>query len=149
MTRLLSALVALLLAGLGMACWQLTTVKTELTSAQRIIGTLSAGIESRDKAITRLNDEARDGQMREALLRLMQGRASTSALNRELQIQRVTDASENLRGWSAAALPDDVIRLHSRPAFLNARDYLDWLSTRDKLPGTGKQPADPGRSGGG
>ncbi|GLR09075.1 LysB family transcriptional regulator [Mixta theicola] len=148
MIRFLIVLSALLLAGLGSACWQLKTTKTELTGAQRIIGTLSAGIESRDKAIARMNDEAKEGQIREAKLRLMQGRASTSALNRELQIQRETDASEDLRGWSAAVLPDDVIRLHSRPAFSSARDYLDWLSARDKLPVPGKQPADAGRSGG-
>lgn len=148
MIRFLFILSALLLVGLGSACWQLSNTKTELTSAQRIIGTLSAGIESRDKAIARMNDEAKEGQIREAKLRLMQGRASTSALNRELQMQRETDASEDLRGWSAAVLPDDVIRLHSRPAFSSARDYLDWLSTRDKLPVPVKQPANAGRSGG-
>ncbi|WLS77148.1 hypothetical protein Q3V30_11670 [Erwinia pyri] len=76
MIRFLIVLSALLLAGLGSACWQLNTTKTELTSAQRIIGTLSAGIESRDKAIARMNDEAKEGQIREAKLRLMQGQAS-------------------------------------------------------------------------
>lgn len=70
----------------------------------------------------------------------MQGRASTAALNREMTIQRETDANPILRDWSAAALPDDVIRLHTRPAFASARDYLDWVSARDKLPGAGKQP---------
>ena len=133
-TRLLSLLLVALLAALAFTCWQLSDAKADLGDAQRIIGTLSAGIESRDKAITRLNAEARDGQKREAALRLLQGRASTGALNRELTIQRETDANPTLRGWSAAALPDDVIRLHSRPAFASARDYLDWLSTRDKLP---------------
>jgi len=70
----------------------------------------------------------------------MQGRASTAALNREMTIQRETDANPILRDWSAAALSDDVIRLHARPAFSSARDYLDWVSARDKLPGAGKQP---------
>jgi len=70
----------------------------------------------------------------------MQGRASTAALNREMTIQRETDANPILRDWSAAALPDDVIRLHTRPAFSSARDYLDWVSARDKLPAAGKQP---------
>lgn len=148
MTRIFVVLLSLVLLALTFTGWRWSVASDELTQAQRIIGTLSAGIESRDKAITRLSDEAKDGQIREAKLRLMQGRASTSALNRELHIQRETDASETLRGWSAAALPDDVIRLHSRPAFTNARDYLDWLSTRDKLPASGKQPADAGRSGG-
>ncbi len=147
MTRLLSLLLVALLAALAFTCWRLSGAKADLGDAQRIIGTLSAGIESRDKAITRLNNEARGGQRREAALCLLQGRASTGALNRELTIQRETDANPTLRGWSAAALPDDVIRLHSRPAFASARGYLDWLSTRDKLPVPVKQPADPGRSG--
>jgi LysB family phage lysis regulatory protein len=60
--------------------------------------------------------------------------------NREMIIQRETDANPILRDWSAAALPDDVIRLYARPAFASARDYLDWVSARDKLPGAGKQP---------
>ena len=147
MMRLIVVALAVALAALAFACWRLSSTESELAQAQRVIGTLSAGIESRDKAINRLNDEARLGAKREAALRLLQGRASTTALNRELQIQRETDANPTLRGWSAAALPDDIIRLHSRPAFSNARDYLDWLSARDQLSGAGQPAADAGRSG--
>ncbi|HDR2703973.1 TPA: LysB family phage lysis regulatory protein [Enterobacter roggenkampii] len=140
MTRLIAALLAAALLALGVTGWQWKIAKDDLTSAQRIIGTLSAGIESRDRAIARLDADARASQKREAELRLMQGRASTAALNREMNIQRETDANPILRDWSAAVLPDDVIRLHARPAFASARDYLDWVSARDKLPGAGKQP---------
>ncbi|WP_010255082.1 Rz-like lysis system protein LysB [Pantoea agglomerans] len=140
MTRLIALLLAVALLALGVTGWQWKVAKDDLTSAQRIIGTLSAGIVSRDKAIARLDADARASQKREAELRLMQGRASTAALNREMTIQRETDANPILRDWSAAALPDDVIRLHARPAFASARDYLDWVSARDKLPGAGKQP---------
>jgi len=140
MTRLIALLLAVALLALGVTGWQWKVAKDDLTSAQRIIGTLSAGIESRDKAIARLDADARASQKREAELRLMQGRASTAALNREMTIQRETDANPILRDWSATALPDDVIRLHARPAFASARDYLDWVSARDKLPGAGKQP---------
>ena len=140
MTRLIALLLAVALLALGVTGWQWKVAKDDLTSAQRIIGTLSAGIESRDRAIARLDADARASQKREAELRLMQGRASSAALNREMTIQRETDANPILRDWSAAALPDDVIRLHARPAFASARDYLDWVSARDKLPGAGKQP---------
>ncbi|MGC1026279.1 Rz-like lysis system protein LysB [Pantoea agglomerans] len=140
MTRLIALLLAVALLALGVTGWQWKVARDDLTSAQRIIGTLSAGIESRDRAIARLDADARASQKREAELRLMQGRASTAALNREMTIQRETDANPRLRDWSAAALPDDVIRLHARPAFASARDYLDWVSARDKLPGAGKQP---------
>jgi LysB family phage lysis regulatory protein len=140
MTRLIALLLAVALLALGVTGWQWKAAKDDLTSAQRVIGTLSAGIESRDRAIARLDADARASQKREAELRLMKGRASTAALNREMTIQRETDANPILRDWSAAALPDDVIRLHARPAFSSARDYLDWVSARDKLPGAGKQP---------
>lgn len=140
MTRLIALLLAVALLALGMTGWQWKVAKDDLTSAQRIIGTLSAGIESRDRAIARLDADAKASQKREAELRLMQRRASTAALNREMTIQRETDANPRLRNWSAADLPDDVIRLHARPAFASARDYLDWVSARDKLPGAGKQP---------
>ncbi|MEN4558243.1 Rz-like lysis system protein LysB [Pantoea agglomerans] len=140
MTRLIALLLAVALLALGVTGWQWKVAKDDLTSAQRIIGTLSAGIESRDRAIARLDADAKASQKREAELRLMQGRASTAALNREMTIQRETDANPILRDWSAADLPDDVIRLHARPAFSSARDYLDWVSARDKLPGAGKQP---------
>ena len=140
MTRLIALLLAVALLALGVTGWQWKVAKDDLTSAQRIIGTLSAGIKSRDRAIARLDADARASQKREAELRLMQGRASTAALNREMTIQRETDANPILRNWSAADLPDDVIRLHARPAFASARDYLDWVSARDKLPGAGKQP---------
>lgn len=146
--RITGMLLAVALLALTLTGWRWSAASDELASAQRVIGTLSAGIESRNKAISRLNSENLQGQKREVTLRLMQGRASTAALTREMQIQRETDANPAIRNWSAAALPDDVIRLHSRPAFASARDYLDWLSTRDKLPGAGKQPADGRRSGG-
>lgn len=138
MSRVLSLLLAAALLAAALTGWRWSVVSQELAGAQRIIGTLSAGIESRDKAISRLSAENQQSQKREAALRLMQGRASAAALTREAHIQRETDANPILREWSSAALPDDVVRLHARPAFASARDYLDWLSARDKLPGAGK-----------
>lgn len=138
MSRVLGLLLAAALLAAALTGWRWSVVSQELAGAQRIIGTLSAGIESRDKAISRLSAENQQSQKREAALRLMQGRASAAALTREAHIQRETDANPILREWSSAALPGDVVRLHARPAFASARDYLDWLSARDKLPGAGK-----------
>jgi len=149
MNRILMALLAAALLALALTGWRWSVASETLTDAQKIINTLSAGIESRDRAISRLDSENRQSQQREAALRQLQGQASAQALAREAHIQRETDANPILRAWSAAALPADVIRLHSRPAFASARDYLDWLSARDKLPNTGQQPAFAGRSGGG
>ena len=138
MSQVLGLLLAAALLAAALTGWRWSVVSQELAGAQHIIGTLSAGIESRDKAISRLNAENQQSQKREAALRLMQGRASAAALTREAHIRRETDANPILREWSVAALPDDVVRLHARPAFASARDYLDWLSARDKLSGAGK-----------
>ncbi|EKN4041756.1 LysB family phage lysis regulatory protein, partial [Yersinia enterocolitica] len=44
---------------MGVLAWHAHNLKKDLDSAKLVIGTLSAGIESRDNAITRLQDEAR------------------------------------------------------------------------------------------
>ena len=54
-------LILLLLAACalaGLQTWRIGGLTDKADQAQRIIGTLSAGIESRDNAIHRLNDEA-------------------------------------------------------------------------------------------
>ena len=148
MMRLCAALLALLLLLLAFASWRGAKVGDQLREARRANAALSADLTSRDQIIARLTTQAQANSKREAALRLQQVRASRIALSRDVHIARETDASQALREWSAAALPDDLIRLHSRPAFDNARDYLGWLSAREQLPAAGQQPANAGRSGG-
>lgn len=148
MMRLCLALLAGLLLALVFTGWRGAQADKQLREAQRVNAALTADLASRDQIVARLNSQARANSKREAALRQQQSQASRLALNREVQIARETDANQALREWSAAALPDDLIRLHSRPAFDNARDYLAWLSAREQLSGTGQQPANAGRSGG-
>lgn len=148
MMRLCLALLAALLLALAFTVWRGAQVGAQLREAQRASAALAADLASRDQTIARLNHEVQANSKREAALRQQQSQASRLALNREVRIARETDASQALREWSAAALPDDLIRLHSRPAFDNARDYLGWLSAREQLSSTGQQPANAGRSGG-
>ncbi|ELI8394925.1 LysB family phage lysis regulatory protein, partial [Yersinia enterocolitica] len=54
--RIAMMVIVALLVALG---WYANSVNHDIDSANRIIGTLSVGIESRDNAITRLQDEAR------------------------------------------------------------------------------------------
>lgn len=148
MMRLCLAVLAALLLALALTGWRGVQLDKQLREAQGASAALAAELASRDQIIARLHRQAQANDKREAALRQQQSRAGQLALNREVQIARETDASETLREWSAAALPADVVRLHSRPAFDNARDYLAWLSTREQLPAAGQQPADAGRSGG-
>lgn len=148
MMRLCVALLTLLLLALGVSCWRGAQAREQLREAQRANAALIADLASRERIIARLNQQAQENSAREARLRQQQSEASRLALNREAQITRETHDSQSLRAWSAAALPDDLIRLHRRPAFDNARDYLDWLSAREQLSAAGQPPANAGRSGG-
>lgn len=133
--RIAMMLLLALLVALG---WYANRLSHDIDSANRIIGTLSAGIEIRDNAITRLQDEARQQAENEQALRQSLSHASTLSLSREQKIQRLLNENKALRDWFAAALPADVIRLHQRPAFASANDYLRWLSDSEQLPAAGQ-----------
>ncbi|HEI6967682.1 TPA: LysB family phage lysis regulatory protein [Yersinia enterocolitica] len=131
-------IVILYLSMMGLLAWHAHNLKKDLDSAKTEVGTLSAGIESRDNAITRLQDEARQQAENEQALRQSLSHASTLSLSREQKIQRLLNENKALRDWFAAALPADVIRLHQRPAFANPNDYLRWLSDSEQLPAAGQ-----------
>ena len=113
-------------------------LKQEAVTTQLIIGTLSAGIESRDRVIVRLQSETDEREQQGRQLRESLGAAGQQARDREYEIQRLLNENQELRDWSAAALPVDVIRLQQRPAFATAGDYLRWLSNRQQLPNPGQ-----------
>ncbi|ELI8100115.1 Rz-like lysis system protein LysB [Yersinia enterocolitica] len=136
--RIVMMVIVALLVALG---WYANRLSHDIDSANRIIGTLSAGIESRDNVITRLQDEARQQADNERALRQSLSHASSLSLSREQKIQRLLNENKVLRDWFATALPADVIRLHQRPAFANPNDYLRLLSDSDQLPATGQQPS--------
>ncbi|EOI6453531.1 Rz-like lysis system protein LysB [Yersinia enterocolitica] len=135
--RIAMMVIVTLLVALG---WYANRLSHDIDSANRIIGTLSAGIESRDNAISRLQDEARQQADNERALRQSLSHASSLSLSREQKIQRLLNENKVLRDWFATALPADVIRLHQRPTFASPNDYLRWLSDSDQLPATGQQP---------
>jgi len=139
-TRILIAILALALAALAFTGWRNTQLAGELKLAQGVIGTLSAGIESRDLTIGRLKSEASNRELSELALRVNLGTASSLGLTRQFNDQRVIDSDETLQKWSRTLLPDAVIRLHQRPAFASAADYLRWLSEGNKLLDTGQRP---------
>ncbi|MCL9640858.1 Rz-like lysis system protein LysB [Rahnella victoriana] len=135
-TLILLLLAALALAGLQ--TWRIGGLYDEAEQAQRIIGTLSAGIESRDNVIHRLNDDALRRERQEQSLRTQLARAGQEARDREVHIQRLLNENQEMRDWYAAILPDGISRMHARPAFASAADYLRWLSGGNELPDTGK-----------
>ena len=136
--RILILLMLAACALAGLQTWRIGGLTDKADQAQRIIGTLSAGIESRDNAINRLNDEAVTRERQEQSLRTQLARASQQARDREYDIQRLLNENQEMRDWYATPLPDGISRMHARPAFASAADYLRWLSGGNQLPDTGK-----------
>jgi LysB family phage lysis regulatory protein len=122
----------------GLQTWRIAGLTEKADQAQRIIGTLSAGIESRDAAINRLSDEAVTRERQEQSLRAQLSQAGQLARDREIHLQRLLNENQEMRDWSGARLPDSISRMHQRPAFASAADYLRWLSGGHELPDTGK-----------
>ena len=122
----------------GLQTWRIGGLHDEADQAQRIIGTLSAGIESRDNAIHRLNDDALRRERQEQSLRAQLSQAGQLARDREIHLQRLLNENQEMRDWYGARLPDGISRMHARPAFASAADYLHWLSGGDELSDTGK-----------
>lgn len=136
--RILILLMLAACALAGLQTWRIGGLHDEADQAQLIIGTLSAGIESRDNVINRLNDDAVTRERQEQSLRTQLTRAGQQARDREVHIQRLLNENQEMRDWYAAILPDGISRMHARPAFASAADYLRWLSGGDELPDTGK-----------
>lgn len=124
----------------GLQTWRIGGLNDDVEQAQRIIGTLSAGIKSRDNAIHRLNEDAVTRERQEQTLRVQLSQAGQRARDREYTIQRLLNENQEMRDWYSARLPDGIGRMHARPAFASAADYLRWLSGGDELSDTGKLP---------
>jgi LysB family phage lysis regulatory protein len=137
--RILILLMLAACALAGLQTWRIGGLHDEADQAQRIISTLSAGIESRDNAIHRLNDDAVMRERQEQSLRTQLVQAGEQARVREVHIQRLLNENQEMRDWYAATLPDGISRMHARPAFASAADYLRWLSGGNQLPDTGKR----------
>lgn len=67
--------------------------------------------------------------------------ANTLAANRGNTVTRLLNENKALREWYESDLPDDIIRLHTRPAFTTTADYLQWLSESVAVSDTGKSAA--------
>jgi len=136
--RILILLMLAACALAGLQTWRIGGLTDDVEQAQRIIGTLSAGIESRDNTIHRLNDDALSRERQEQTLRAQLSQAGQRARVREYTIQRLLNENQEMRDWYSAHLPDGIGRMHARPAFASAADYLRWLSGGNELPDTGQ-----------
>ncbi|CAI1684584.1 phage lysis regulatory protein, LysB family [Serratia quinivorans] len=140
MNRTAALLLVLALAVAGWLKWQVIALGDRLDVAKLENSRISTALTDSRTAITTLQAAAGQLVQEEKSLRNDLNNAHRLALTREQKIQRLLNENQILRDWFNTPLPADVARLHQRPSFTRASDYLHWLSDGEPVPDTGQQP---------
>lgn len=140
MNRIGALFLLLSLAAAGWLKWQVIALGDQLDEAQRENSRISTALTDTRTAISTLQAAAGQLAQEEKSLRNDLNNAHRLALTREQKIQRLLNENQILRDWFNTPLPADVARLHQRPSFTGAANYLRWLSDGDTVPSPGKQP---------
>lgn len=142
MSRAIGWFLVLALVVAGWMKWQVVTLGEQLESARQENGRIAAALTDTRAAIDTLQAAAGVLAQEEEKLRGDLNAAHWLALTREQKIQRLLNENQQLRDWFNTALPADVARLHQRPGFTGAADYLRWLSESESVPNPGQPPGD-------
>ncbi|BEN71008.1 hypothetical protein SMKC073_41820 [Serratia marcescens] len=135
-------LALVLLAVIALLKWQVITLGDSLDAAKLENVRVAAALTESRAAIAALQDSALRNEREQVMLRQRIAASDQLATRRNHTITRLLNENEALRRWYQSALPDDVIRLHSRPDFATPDDYLRWLSESQQLPAARQQPED-------
>ncbi|KFK93368.1 hypothetical protein IV04_13320 [Serratia sp. Ag1] len=109
-----------------------------LTDATQTVSQQKKDLQTASATLTAMQANARRNEGAQVLLRQQRDAAEALATRRHQTITRLLHENDALRQWYHSPLPDDIVRLHRRPAFATPDDYLRWLSEGQQLPDTGK-----------
>jgi len=109
-----------------------------LSDATQTITTQKNNLSTLNNQLSVVRDNAERSERAQVLLRQQLSHAQQLATGKDQKITRLLNENKALRDWYQSALPDDIARLHTRPAFDTPDAYLRWLSEGDELPDTGK-----------
>lgn len=109
-----------------------------LSAATQTITTQKNNLTALQNQLNVVRDNANRSERAQVVLRQQLGDAQQLATDKDKKITRLLNENKPLRDWYQSALPDDIARLHTRPAFGTPAAYLRWLSEGDELLDTGK-----------
>jgi len=113
------------------------SLQHDLNSANQQQRVLTTQLQLREQLIAELNQQMHERERAELALRENLSTAQQTMQSREQQRQGKLHDDPQSRQWADTVLPADVSRLHQRPSFGSASDYLRWLSGSQPMPGTG------------
>lgn len=116
------------------------SLQHDLNNASQQHDALMSQLHQREQLIATLNQQMRQREQAELSLRQNLSAARQVMQTREQQRQRSLHENLQTRQWADNGLPADISRLHQRPAFSSASDYLHWLSGGELLSDTGQSP---------
>ena len=141
-------IILLMVAVVGL--WWLTRENRELgqalSDATQAITTQKNDLATVNNQLNVARDNANRSERAQVVLRQQLSHAQQIANDKDQKITRLLNENKALRDWYQSALPDDIARLHTRPAFDTPDAYLRWMSEGGELPDTGKPAENQRRS---
>lgn len=141
MMQFLAIMAVWLLSVMVITKWQLSRAENTLSQQGIALSQQKDTLLAQSAALGRLQDNAGSNKQAQSELRIKLSKAGQLVASRDNTITRLLNENADLRRWYGTALPDDIKRLHRRPAFDRPDAYLRWLSESNQLPDTGQQPA--------
>lgn len=132
--KTLILLLTLAIAGLFWMNSESKTLMHRLENAQRIISEQKNSLDTAAHQLATLRENTVRNERAQAALRQQRDRAQQLVTRNDLKMKRLLNENADLRHWFQSPLPDDIARLHTRPAFDTPTDYLQWLSESSQLP---------------
>ncbi|KUY95515.1 protein LYSB [Burkholderia territorii] len=135
--RVLATLAA---AAVLVAGWQyLRALRLELHQASAAVEQTKNSLKQRDDVIDRLLRDANEKDEQRAQLEKTRQAVDAALAAYRKELRSLIDENPAVREWAATSLPDDVRRLHTRPALTGADDYGQRMRGGDALhaPGDG------------
>ncbi|SLM62401.1 MULTISPECIES: Rz-like lysis system protein LysB [Dickeya] len=135
------ALMVLLSIATGVQSWRLYHARQLNEQQAQTLKLQGTALEERAHQLTTLAEQAARNNLEQARLQEITADTQAALSERQKYIARLQRENDALKRWADTALPDDIIRLHQRPAFSGARAYREWMSENNPLPLSGVQPA--------
>ena len=139
--KFMGLIIVSLLSIVAVKKWQLSRAERTVSQQGITLSQQKDTLLAQSAAIGTLQSNARRNEQAQVELRRKLSQAGQLAASRDNTITRLLNENADLRRWYGTALPDDIKRLHRRPAFDGPDAYLRWLSESNELPDTGQQSA--------
>ena len=116
--------VALVVLAIAAGWFYVKALRAELVDAQNTARTAQETVDRLDATIADMQNKEREHTTALAQLEAKRGRIAASLAQTETDFEALKHENEALRAWADSPLPDDVVRLYSRPAITGADDWL-------------------------